>query len=196
MAIRCLSHELLDAVTVNAHPRTRVPCKRRFSGEVDGCARPCHGELGGDRMFGVDKELPSGLLRNPGDLGAGRTCTNCQRSQNEPCRDCRAFAHRVPWGRRIKRAIVFTLTPSGSMRLRYYRFSQEVMFWTKNCLPPDTLLTLPPIITRARGGRGYSIGPFLVHLCLFRQPPPNRVFSPPHPPPTLPRPASACRPGP
>jgi hypothetical protein len=52
-----------------------------------------------------------------------------------------------------------------------------------------------PIITRAPGGRGYSIGHFLGQLCLFRQPRPGPAFRPQNPPPAWPAPVSACQHG-
>jgi hypothetical protein len=61
--------------------------------------------------------------------------------------------------------------------------------------PAGLLLALPWIITRARGGRGYSIGHFLGQLCLFRQPRPGRACRPRNRPPAWQVPVSACQHG-
>src|SRR6266446_1674777 len=81
----------------------------------------------------------------------------------------------------------------GTARLgRVRRCSRPDGFWRYRG-PARAARTL--IITKARGGRGYSIGHFLGQLCLFRQPRPGPVCRPRSRPPAWPAPVSACQHG-
>src|SRR2546421_2968529 len=131
-----------------------------------------------------------------------------------------AFAVRftiVPWGKAnnnlepTTERTVFNIAPtrSGSMSLRYQGPPPSVLHGdrlamphlanpclrARYCLLQDTVLALPGIITKARGGRGCLTRHFLGQLCLFRQPRPNRAGHPRNPLFVWPAPVSAYQHG-
>src|ERR1700676_2518410 len=171
MPLRSLADQFFRAVPVNAQPRPRIACKRRFAWKIDRRGllplrfHQCRGSL-------VHKQPAAALVGNRSNLRRCRLRTQSQRCQQdarwrEAGRDCHRFFHRS-LGEGTHRPGTFT---------RSGHALEE-----RKCLPPDTPLAPRPYYNRAPGKDG------MLAKALFRPvvsvPPPSAKsgLPPPFPP--------------